>query len=116
MTIQLPPTPAKFHYIFNMRDLSRIYGGLCLMTVDRFSRKDQLVRLWLHEVHRVIMDRLIIDTDQQIINVSTCIIGFQVADFHINRRLLCYKRVNEIIYIFSCNAYWISLMTAYFLT
>ncbi|TPP59989.1 Dynein heavy chain 10 axonemal [Fasciola gigantica] len=67
VTVQLPPTPAKFHYIFNMRDLSRIYCGLCLMTVDRFSRKDQLVRLWLHEVHRVIMDRLISDSDQQMI-------------------------------------------------
>ncbi|VDP76010.1 unnamed protein product [Echinostoma caproni] len=65
VTVQLPPTPAKFHYIFNMRDLSRIYSGLCLMTVDRFGRKEQLVRLWLHEVNRVIMDRLICDADQQ---------------------------------------------------
>ncbi|KER29498.1 hypothetical protein T265_03876 [Opisthorchis viverrini] len=67
VTVQLPPTPAKFHYVFNMRDLGRIYSGLCLMTVDRFNRAEQLVRLWVHEVHRVIMDRLICDVDQQVV-------------------------------------------------
>ncbi|KAF8560792.1 hypothetical protein P879_08220 [Paragonimus westermani] len=50
-----------------MRDLSRIYSGLCLMTVDRFNHIEQLVRLWCHEVHRVIMDRLILDSDRQLV-------------------------------------------------
>uniref|UniRef100_A0A2C9JWZ0 AAA+ ATPase domain-containing protein n=1 Tax=Biomphalaria glabrata TaxID=6526 RepID=A0A2C9JWZ0_BIOGL len=64
---ELPPTPSKFHYIFNLRDLSRIYNGLCLSTPDRFSKEEQFVRLWRNECHRVISDRLINDQDKELI-------------------------------------------------
>ena len=66
----LPPTPSKFHYIFNLRDLSRIYHGLSLTTSDRFTKVDQFVRLWRNECLRVIGDRLISDTDKEYLNVS----------------------------------------------
>lgn len=66
----MPPTPSKFHYIFNLRDLSRIYNGLCLSTPDRFQKPDQLVRLWFNEVNRVICDRLINETDKEHVLVS----------------------------------------------
>lgn len=65
----MPPTPSKFHYIFNLRDLSRIYNGLCLSTPDRFKKPDQMIRLWFNEVNRVICDRLITADDKEHIKV-----------------------------------------------
>ncbi|BFZ18669.1 hypothetical protein BsWGS_21707 [Bradybaena similaris] len=64
---ELPPTPSKFHYIFNLRDLSRIYNGLCLSTPDRFTKVEQFLRLWRNECFRIISDRLISDEDKVLI-------------------------------------------------
>lgn len=61
----LPPTPSKFHYIFNLRDISRVFEGLCLATPDHFdSNPQRLVRLWRNETLRVFHDRLINDEDK----------------------------------------------------
>ncbi len=64
----LPPTPSKFHYIFNLRDLSRIYNGLVLTTPERFTNVGQLARVWRNELSRVISDRLITADDKVIVN------------------------------------------------
>jgi dynein heavy chain len=64
----LLPTPSKFHYIFNLRDISRIYEGLCLSTPDHFETSKQFIRLWRNEAMRVFHDRLVSDTDKDYVN------------------------------------------------
>ncbi|XP_075256614.1 dynein axonemal heavy chain 10-like [Convolutriloba macropyga] len=63
----LPPTPSKFHYIFNLRDLSRIYHGLCQITSEKFTTKEQFVRVWRNECMRVYYDRLINEHDKEVV-------------------------------------------------
>lgn len=64
---KLPRTPVKFHYIFNLRDLSRVYEGLLQSTVDKFTTKESFIRLWRNESMRVFADRLVDQTDNDLI-------------------------------------------------
>lgn len=68
-TIQekLPRTPSNFHYIFNLRDLGKIFQGLCQATIDKFDNSVKVVRLWRNEVDRVITDRLTSDSDVKVV-------------------------------------------------
>ncbi|XP_073442216.1 dynein axonemal heavy chain 10 [Dendrobates tinctorius] len=63
----LPPTPSKFHYIFNLRDLSRVFNGLVLTTPERFQTKAEMVRVWRNEALRVFHDRLINENDKTVV-------------------------------------------------
>ncbi|VDL92009.1 unnamed protein product [Schistocephalus solidus] len=58
------PTPAKFHYTFNLRDISRLFQGMCQATPDRFKGPKKILRLWRHEALRSYYDRLINDVDR----------------------------------------------------
>jgi len=59
------PTPSRSHYKFNLRDFSRVIGGVLLVPATRMKDPDKLIRLWIHEVYRVFHDRLIDDTDRE---------------------------------------------------
>jgi len=60
----LLPTPQKSHYLFNLRDISKTFQGVCLASAKVFTTKAELVRLWYHENMRVFHDRLIDDIDR----------------------------------------------------
>jgi dynein heavy chain len=70
---RMKPIPAKFHYIFNLRDVSKIVQGLLMSTPISIKEKETFIKLWTHESCRVFGDRLIAEEDVKMLH-------FQIAD------------------------------------
>eukprot|EP00929_Paragymnodinium_shiwhaense_P087548 TRINITY_DN476_c0_g5_i1.p1 TRINITY_DN476_c0_g5~~TRINITY_DN476_c0_g5_i1.p1 ORF type:complete len:2570 (-),score=757.67 TRINITY_DN476_c0_g5_i1:167-7876(-) len=57
----LLPTPSKSHYLFNLRDIWKVFLGVCSLSSKRANNPLTVTRCWAHEIQRVFGDRL---TDQ----------------------------------------------------
>ncbi|XP_060604387.1 dynein axonemal heavy chain 1-like isoform X2 [Ruditapes philippinarum] len=64
ISTQLLPTPAKSHYTFNLRDLSKVFQGILMAEPGKLDGVPSLLRLWYHESCRVFQDRLVNDEDR----------------------------------------------------
>ncbi|XP_039997326.1 dynein heavy chain 2, axonemal [Xiphias gladius] len=63
VTARFLPTPAKIHYLFNLRDISKVFQGLLRAHPDFHDTKNNITRLWIHECFRVFSDRLVDHSD-----------------------------------------------------
>ncbi|EDW73522.2 uncharacterized protein Dwil_GK16602 [Drosophila willistoni] len=58
------PTPAKSHYTFSLRDITRVFQGIVMVPAKRMPDPEKLGRLWAHETYRVFYDRLVDQVDR----------------------------------------------------
>ncbi|XP_061771898.1 dynein axonemal heavy chain 11 [Nerophis ophidion] len=89
-------TAIKFHYMFNMRDLSNIFQGLLFAKPESVKDSTDLALLWLHESSRVYSDRLVDVKDLQLFGklqmetVHECFEGVEIENMIKEPLLFCH--------------------------
>lgn len=68
------PTPSKQHYVYNMRDVSKVFQGISKSTYKSLRSEEELIRLWSHECMRVFQDRLVNKEDQELFDAEIKVI------------------------------------------
>jgi dynein heavy chain len=89
----LKPTPNKSHYTFNLRDISRIFQGLCGANNKLCFTPVHIARMWIHENKRVFGDRLIDNIDRDwldeiLVNESCTTLGLQKEEIFNSSRII----------------------------
>jgi dynein heavy chain len=89
------PTPSKSHYIFNLRDFSRVIKGILLVPSSVMKEERKLHRLWIHEIYRVFYDRLIDEGDREIFFNLVKTVASDIMKVDITKLLEHLKQPNE---------------------
>jgi len=53
------PKPSTVHYVYNLRDVTRVFLGISLGEKVGMFSPEQVIKLWTHESERVFADRLL---------------------------------------------------------
>lgn len=61
---EMLPTPSKSHYVFNLRDISRVISGCSMLRKESTDTKKMFTKIWTHETMRVFFDRLVDEHDR----------------------------------------------------
>jgi dynein heavy chain len=64
LAIKFRPTPAKSHYTYNLRDVSKVFQGIAKTEPRAMINDDSMIKLWAHECLRVYHDRLVSQGDR----------------------------------------------------
>jgi len=100
-------TPSKFHYVFNMRELSRIFKGILnikrdvakkALNLKGMSSYIYLIALWKHECERVFVDKLISLKDKKTVNEYIQEISFESFPQHESEIIEQLKAEKEIFF------------------
>jgi dynein heavy chain len=65
---KLLPTPSRFHYLFNMRELSRVFQGIMSCPTEVLTKQETMIGLWKHECQRVFSDKLSRQIDKDVVD------------------------------------------------
>ena len=93
---QFRPTPAKSHYTFNLRDISKVFQGILSAEVAQIRARNDLIRLWAHECSRVFCDRLI--TEQDILDFEGTLVAVTQRYFSVKYVEVLGQEDRQLIY------------------
>ncbi|KAI8431134.1 hypothetical protein MSG28_001183, partial [Choristoneura fumiferana] len=87
--LNLLPTPAKFHYVFSLRDLSRVWQGMVGTLPTVIESEKCLMLLWKHECSRVFSDRFTIQVDKDWFNKALYDLAEEVLGLEYKKMMDC---------------------------
>ncbi|XP_023668206.2 dynein axonemal heavy chain 6 [Paramormyrops kingsleyae] len=93
MSVDLLPTPAKSHYVFNLRDLSKCVQGMLQCQPSTVQDQNQIFRLFCHECQRVFHDRLINNEDKAYFNTMLSEMASKYFEFNLEPSYLTDKPI-----------------------